>query len=52
MPETWFTEFPALSVDPFGLHRRPVVDYFNYLLLKNRSFNNNIFSIFLFLFYN
>ena len=43
MPETRFTSFPALSVDPslgfLGLHRRPMMDYFFYLLLeKNRSF--------------
>ena len=32
MPETRFTEFPALSVDPrvgiLGLHRRPIFNYF------------------------
>ena len=36
MSKTRFTEFPALSVDPrlgfLGLHRRPMVDYFSYLL--------------------
>ena len=35
MPETRFTEFPALSVDPglgfLGLHRIPVFDYFSHL---------------------
>ena len=35
MPETRFTEFPALSVDPrvgfLGLHRRQMLDYFSYL---------------------
>ena len=35
MPET---EFPALSVDSrlgfLGLHRRPMIDYFSYILLN------------------
>ena len=31
MQETRFTEFPALSVDLLGLHRRPMFDYFSYL---------------------
>ena len=38
MPETRFTEFPALSVDQrlcyLGLHRRAIIDYFSYLLLN------------------
>ena len=36
MPETRFSEFPALSVDPrvgiFRSHQRPMSDYFSYLL--------------------
>ena len=38
MPETRCTSFPALSVDPrvgiSRLHRRPMIDYFSYLLLN------------------
>ena len=34
MPETRFTEFPALCIDPvlgfLGLHRAPMIDYFSY----------------------
>ena len=42
MPETRFTEHPALHVDPrlgfLGLHRRPMFDYFSYLRLFEKIF--------------
>ena len=31
MPETRFTSFPALSVDPICLHRRRMFNYFSFL---------------------
>ena len=34
MPETRFTEFPALSVD----RREPMIDYFSYLLFEILKF--------------
>ena len=38
MPETRFTEFPALSLDPMaggpGLYQRPMTDNFSYLLIE------------------
>ena len=49
MPETRFTDFPALSVDPkvgiLGLHRRPMLDYFSYLLSeKSTVYKKNIYN--------
>ena len=43
IPETRFTEFPALSVDQglgfLGLHWRLMIDYFSYL--KQSNFNGS-----------
>ena len=49
MPETRFTEFPALSVDSrvwiHGLHRIPMTDYFFYLFLqKIEALKKNIYN--------
>ena len=49
MPETRFTCFPTLSVDLrigiFGLHRRPMIDYFSYTYhWKICSFKKNIYT--------
>ena len=39
MPETRFTEFPASSgLGFFGLHRRPMVDYFSFLIFEKSKF--------------
>ena len=51
MLETSFTEFPALSVDQrgetFGLHRRPMFDYFSYIMtLKIIKYHSSFLSFF------